>query len=141
MPLHPDQAALIQESFTHVARISDAAAEIFYGKLFALDPSVKPMFKGDMKEQGRKLMAILGVAVASARNPGALAKPLEQLAGRHVNYGVKMHHFDTVGIALLWTLEQGLGDKFTPATRDAWAALYHDIVAMMAPRFVQAAVA
>ena len=136
MPLNASQATLIKESFDIVAPIADTAAELFYARLFELDPSLRPLFRSDMKDQGRKLMAMLGVAVANARRPEALRAPLEQLAKRHVAYGVRIEHFDTVGAALLWTLEQGLGDRFTADMHEAWGALYCEIVLIMAPQFV-----
>jgi nitric oxide dioxygenase len=138
MSLQATQAALIQQSFEAVKPIADNAAKLFYARLFELDPSLRPLFRSDMTEQGRKLMALLGVAAANARNPESLRTPLEQLAKRHVGYGVRLEHFETVGAALLWTLEKGLGEGFTPDVREAWAALYDEIVLIMASQFVAA---
>jgi hemoglobin-like flavoprotein len=129
-----DQADLVSKSFSLVLPISEVAASLFYSRLFEINPALKPLFKSDMKEQGRKLMSTIGTAVAAARNPGVLVGPLENLATRHVKYGVKPEHFDDVGQALIWTLEQGLGPNFTPATRQAWICLYGELVAIMVPK-------
>jgi hemoglobin-like flavoprotein len=103
----PDQVKAIQDSFKLVAPISDQAAAIFYGRLFEIAPAVKPLFRGDMTEQGRKLMATLGVVVNSLGNLEAVLPAASALAKRHVDYGVKAEDYTPVGAALLWTLQQG----------------------------------
>ena len=118
------QIALVQESFSHVEPIAETAAELFYGRLFELDASLKPLFKGDMTEQGKKLMSVLKVAVSSLNKLDELTPTLETLAVRHVGYGVKNEHYATVGEALIWTLEKGLGDAFTPEVKQAWLLTY-----------------
>ncbi len=115
---------LVQESFKQVAPISDKAAEIFYGKLFEKDPSLKPMFKGDIKEQGKKLMSMLSTAVNGLSNLEALVPAVQNLGKGHAGYGVEDKHYDTVGASLLETLEAGLGDAFTPEVKDAWTEVY-----------------
>ncbi|RED44894.1 globin family protein [Seonamhaeicola aphaedonensis] len=118
---------LVQESFEKVKPIAPAAAEIFYGKLFELDPKLKPLFPSSddaMKEQGNKLMSMLAAAVAGLSNLEALIPILQDLGKRHVEYKVEAFHYDTVGAALLGTLEAGLGDDFTPEVKDAWASVY-----------------
>lgn len=120
----PEDIKLIQESWAKVLPISETAAELFYGKLFELDPEVKSMFKGDMKEQGRKLMAILNTAVNSLTNLEAIVPALQDMGKRHVDYGVKDEDYDTVGEALIWTLGAGLKDDFTEETKAAWIAVY-----------------
>jgi len=115
---------LVQESFKKVVPIKDTAAQIFYTKLFEKDPSLKPLFKGDMKEQGTKLMAMIGTAVNGLTDLGAIVPAVQQLGKNHVGYGVKDEHYDTVGAALLETLEAGLGDEFTPDTKTAWTEVY-----------------
>jgi nitric oxide dioxygenase len=127
----PSQVKLIQDSFAEVAPIAEQAAALFYGRLFEIAPQVRPLFKSDMTEQGRKLMATLGVAVNSLENFGELKPVLESLARRHADYGVRDEHYAPVGDALIWTLEKGLGDKFTPDTRDAWARAYGAIADTM----------
>ncbi len=120
----PEQKTLVQESFEKVAPISEQAAAIFYGKLFELDPSLKPMFKGDIEEQGRKLMTMLGTAVRSLDNLEGLVPVVQKLGVRHVGYGVKTSHYATVGAALLDTLAAGLGEDFTPEVKEAWTVVY-----------------
>jgi nitric oxide dioxygenase len=120
----PDQVKAIQDSFKLVAPISDQAAAMFYGRLFEIAPAVKPLFRGDMTEQGRKLMATLGVVVNSLGNLEAVLPAASALAKRHVNYGVKAEDYTPVGAALLWTLQQGLGEHWTPQLEEAWGAAY-----------------
>jgi hemoglobin-like flavoprotein len=120
----PDQVKAVQDSFAKVAPISEQAAALFYGRLFEIAPEVKPLFKGDMKEQGRKLMATLAVVVNGLSNLEAILPAASALAKRHVDYGVKAAHYEPVGGALLWTLERGLGDAFTPQLKAAWTAAY-----------------
>lgn len=122
----PKQKQLVQTSFAKVVPISATAADLFYARLFVLDPTLKPLFKGDMKEQGRKLMRTLAVAVAvnGLDNLEQTVLTVQNLGRKHVGYGVEPKHYDTVGAALLWTLEQGLGAAFTKETGEAWAAVY-----------------
>jgi hemoglobin-like flavoprotein len=120
----PRQIDLVQQSFEQVKPIAQAAAELFYARLFQLDPALKPMFRGDIKKQGQMLMSMLGSAVAGLRQLDKLAPVVRTLGARHAGYGVQPEHYDTVGDALLWTLQIGLKDEFTPAVRDAWASAY-----------------
>ncbi len=120
----PEQIKLVQDSWAKVIPISETAAELFYGKLFELDPSLKPMFKGDMKEQGRKLMAILNTAVNALTKLETIVPAVQDMGRRHVGYGVKDEHYDTVGEALIWTLDAGLKDDFTEDTKTAWIGVY-----------------
>ena len=120
----PDEITLVRATFAQVVPIKEAAANLFYGKLFELDPSLKPMFKGDMKEQGGKLMAMIGTAVAGLDRLERIVPAVEALGKRHAGYGVQPAHYDTVATALLWTLEQGLGAAFTPDVKAAWASAY-----------------
>ena len=127
----PDQKILVQESFALVVPIADTAAQLFYTRLFELDPALRPMFRGDMREQGQKLMQMLTVAVRGLDRLDAIVPAVQALGRRHVGYGVRPRDFDTVASALLWTLEQGLGDAFTPAVRDAWTAVYGLLAGVM----------
>ena len=131
MALSQHQLVLIQQSFKKVAPIADQAAEIFYAKLFSYDPSLKRLFKGDMKSQGKKLMATLGTAVAALNNLDKLVPVLENLAIKHLDYGVKIDDYTPVGNALLCTLKQGLGDAFTAETREAWVTLFKLVADVM----------
>jgi hemoglobin-like flavoprotein len=125
------QKALVQTSFAQVRPIADAAADLFYGRLFELDPTLRPLFKGDMEEQGRKLMEMIGLAVKGLDRPETLLPALAALGRRHAGYGVNERDYETVGEALIWTLEQGLGPSFTPDIRDAWVALYRFVADTM----------
>lgn len=127
----PDQIALVQQSFAKVKPIADQAAALFYGRLFELDPSLRPLFKGDMTEQGRKLMQMLALAVNGLTKLDTLAPAVAELGRRHKGYGVTDSMYPTVASALLWTLEQGLGKDFTPAVKDAWVAAYTLLASVM----------
>jgi hemoglobin-like flavoprotein len=118
------QKTLVQESFAIVAPIADDAAALFYRRLFELDPSLERMFRGDMAEQRRKLMQMLTAAVKGLDRLDQLVPVVQDLGRRHATYGVEDRHYDTVGAALLWTLEKGLGKAFTPETKEAWATVY-----------------
>jgi hemoglobin-like flavoprotein len=120
----PEQITLVRDSFAKVAPIAPAAAAMFYDRLFVLNPALRPLFKNDMTDQGRKLMSMIGTAVANLDRLGDIIPAVHALGQRHAGYGVDPGDYDTVASALLWTLEQGLGADFTPATRDAWTSCY-----------------
>lgn len=122
--MNPTQIKLVQDSFAKVAPISEQAAVLFYDRLFEVAPSVRAMFPDDMKEQRKKLMATLAVVVNGLTNLEAVLPAASALAKRHVSYGAKAEHYPVVGAALLWTLEKGLGDAWTPEVSDAWIAAY-----------------
>lgn len=119
-----EQAHIIRQTFDLVAPMADSVAAVFYRRLFELDPSLRAMFPPTLVDQGRKLMQMLGAAIAMLDRPQQLISVLESLGKRHADYGVHDEHYDTVGEALLWTLERGLGPVFTPDVKAAWAALY-----------------
>ena len=118
------QKTLVQNSLADIATIADDAAVLFYQRLFELDPSLRPMFRGDMAEQRKKLMQMITAAVKGLDRLEQLVPVVQDLGRRHARYGVAEAHYDTVGAALLWTLEMGLGRNFTPAMKDAWTAVY-----------------
>lgn len=120
----PEKVKAIQESFAKVKPISEQAAALFYGRLFTIAPEVQPLFRGDMKEQGRKLMATLAVVVNGLTNLEAVLPAASALAKKHVDYGVKAADYAPVGQALLWTLEQGLGKDWTSDLAAAWSSAY-----------------
>ncbi len=120
----PHQIELVQKTFADIKPISATAAELFYNRLFTIDPKLRPMFKGDIRQQGQMLMSMLGVAVNGLDKLETLAPAVRQLGARHVGYGVRDEHYATVGAALLWTLGQGLGAAFTPTVREAWVSAY-----------------
>jgi hemoglobin-like flavoprotein len=127
----PAQVNLVQTSFAKVAPIAETAAGLFYTRLFEIAPEVRPLFKGSTIEQGRKLMAALSMIVKGLSNPATVLPEVRLLAVRHVNYGVKPDHYVLVGEALIWTLEKGLGDEFTPETREAWVTAYTTLSSVM----------
>ena len=120
----PQQIESVQESWKAVEGIADQAAALFYGKLFETDPSLKDLFSGDMTEQGKKLMSMIGVAVRGLSRLDTIVPAVQQLGVRHAGYGVKDEDYDTVAGALLWTLGQGLGDAFTDDLKQAWTEAY-----------------
>jgi hemoglobin-like flavoprotein len=120
----PDQVQLVQQSFAKVAPISEAAAVMFYDRLFETAPAVKSLFPTDMTEQRKKLMATLAVVVGGLGNLESILPAASALATRHVSYGAKPEHYPVVGAALLWTLEKGLGEGWTPEVADAWTTAY-----------------
>ena len=120
----PIQVALVQDSFAKVAPISEQAAALFYDRLFEIAPQVKPMFPDDMTEQRRKLMMMLAAVVNGLGNLESILPAASALAKRHAGYGATAEHYPVVGAALLWTLEQGLGDGWTPDLADAWSTAY-----------------
>jgi hemoglobin-like flavoprotein len=128
----PRQQTLIRESWAQVAPIADAAATIFYDRLFELDPSLRRLFaRTDMAGQRRNLMQTLAVVVASIDRLESIVPAVEALGRRHAGYGVEAAHFDTVGQALLDTLAVGLGEDFTAEVRDAWATAYGILAGVM----------
>ena len=123
--------SLVQNSWQQVLPIRELAAELFYAKLFELDPSLKALFKGNMKEQGAKLMTMIGVAISNLDRMETLMPVLKGLGARHGCYGVKDHHYDTVAAALLDTLQLGLGEAFTPEVKAAWVDVYGVLASTM----------
>jgi hemoglobin-like flavoprotein len=127
----PEQVQLIKLSFTQVMAKRDQVGRLFYDRLFTIAPEVRPLFKGDVQAQSRKLMDTMALAIGMLRDTPTLTSTLKGLAKRHVAYGVRDEHYDKVGEALLWTLAEGLGSAFTPQARAAWAALYTTIKQIM----------
>jgi hemoglobin-like flavoprotein len=122
--MNPTQIKLVQESFAKVAPISETAAVMFYDRLFEVAPSVKAMFPADMTEQRKKLMMVLAAVVGGLGNLESILPAASALAKRHVSYGAQPEHYPVVGGALLYTLEKGLGEVWTPELADAWTAAY-----------------
>ena len=120
----PRQVELVQETFTEIMPIADQAAALFYERLFLLDPSVRPLFRSDLRQQGKKLMATLALVVKGLDHPEQIVVAVRHLGERHVGYGVQVQDYETVGTALLWALGQGLGAAFTAEVEEAWAAAY-----------------
>ena len=131
MALTNEQKVLVQNSFRLVAPSAAEVAAIFYRRLFEIAPEVRPMFTSDLTEQGKKLMQVLGYAVGSLDRLDSLIPAVEDLGRRHGRYGVRDEHYDAVASALLWTLEQGLGEAFTAELREAWVAVYTLLAGVM----------
>lgn len=130
--MHTIDIPLVQQTWSMVLPIADQAAELFYGKLFELDPSLKHMFRSsDMAEQRKKLMQMITVAVRGLDRLDEIVPAVQALGRRHVGYGVTDAHYDTVAAALLWTLEQGLGAAWTPAAKAAWTETYVTLATVM----------
>ena len=127
----PNAQRLVRDSFAKIAPNAEAAAGMFYDRLFVLDASLRPLFKDDMTEQRRKLMTMIGTAVANLNRLDTIVPAVQDLGRRHAGYGVAPSHYQTVAAALLWTLEQGLGDEFTSETRQAWVECYTTLASTM----------
>jgi hemoglobin-like flavoprotein len=125
------EITLVKDSFRKVAPIADQAAALFYARLFELDPALRSLFHGDMADQGRKLMQMLGMAVGGLDRLDQLVPAVRQLGLRHAGYQVRDEHYETVGEALLWTLGRGLGPAFTAEMQAAWAKVYWTLAETM----------
>lgn len=120
----PTEIALVQSSFRKIVPIAEQAAALFYARLFELDPALRTWFRGDMREEGRNLIAMMATVVASLGQPETLVPAIRVMAIRHRSYGTVQEHYASVGAALLWTLKKGLGNDFTPAVSAAWTTIY-----------------
>jgi hemoglobin-like flavoprotein len=120
----PAEIQLVKDSFRKIVPIADQAAALFYARLFELDPALRPLFRGDMAEQGRKLMTMIATAVSALERLDAIVPAVRALGIRHAGYQIADEHYATVGAALLWTLEKGLGPEFTSEVRTAWITTY-----------------
>jgi nitric oxide dioxygenase len=127
----PDQVQLVQQSFSKVVPIADQAAILFYDRLFEIAPQVKAMFPADMTEQRKKLIGMLAAVVNGLGDLPSILPAASALAKRHVAYGAKAEHYPVVGAALLWTLEKGLGDGWTPDVAAAWTTAYGTLSGFM----------
>lgn len=120
----PAQINTVKTSFAAVSPIADQAGMLFYERLFTLDPSLRPLFKGDIEEQSKALMRMIATVVDSLDQLETIVPAVRALGVRHAGYGVIAPHYQTVGGALLWTLQQGLRPAFTPEVSEAWTAAY-----------------
>lgn len=122
--MRPRQVELVQVSWRSVLPVGDTFAELFYGKLFSLDPTIRTLFKSDLREQGRNLTAMMSVAAGSLAKPERITLAVQQLGRRHAAYGVQARHYALVETALLWALDKSLGEAFTPEVKEAWTEVY-----------------
>src|SRR5712691_404439 len=127
----PEQVKLVQDSFAKVAPIAGTAADLFYDRLFTIAPEVRYLFPTDLTEQKKKLMQMIATAVTNLHQVDKIISAVEDLGRRHVGYGVTAKHYEPVGAALLWTLEQGLGADFTPPVKAAWTETYMTLAGVM----------
>ncbi|RLA03684.1 MAG: hemin receptor [Gammaproteobacteria bacterium] len=125
------QIKLVQSTWQMIVPVKDQTAELFYRKLFLIAPEVRPLFKGDIKEQGTKLVNSINLVVNSLTHLEQVVPALQELGRRHIDYGVEADHYDIVAEALLWTLEQGLGEDFTDEVKEAWTIAYTIIATTM----------
>jgi nitric oxide dioxygenase len=125
------KVTLVQQSFEKVAKLGVQAAELFYAELFAIDPSLRAMFKGNMQDQHNKLLAALALVVRSLHTPEKIIAAVQKLAVKHLDYGVKAEHYSLVGNALLRTLKKGLGPEFTPELSEAWVEAFRMLAGIM----------
>ena len=136
--LTANDIALVRASFAKVLPIKDAAADLFYNRLFEIAPQLRPMFPNDLKEQKAKLMAMIAAAVGGLHDLNSLVPHVKALGARHAGYGVTVSHYAIVGDALMWTLERGLGDAFTAEVRSAWAKVYGVLAGTMQTGAIEA---
>jgi hemoglobin-like flavoprotein len=129
--MSPDQVKLVQDSFAKVQPIALQATELFYGRLFEIAPEVRALFPADMAKQKEKLMAILSTAVTNLHQIEKIVPAVQELGRRHAGYGVQNAHYASVGEALIWALDQGLGPMFTAGIKDAWIAAYATLATLM----------
>lgn len=127
----PRQIELVRISFARLAPMAAAAGTLFYRRLFELNPALEALFKHDVQEQSHTLMQMIGLAVALLDRPAMLVHAIDALGRRHAVYGVKPHDYETGGDALIWALNEGLGEAFTPEVKDAWVAVYELISSTM----------
>jgi nitric oxide dioxygenase len=125
------QQELVRATFAKLAVMPEVAGALFYDRLFAMNPSLRPLFKDDMRVQGVKLMTMLAMVVYNLHQQGQVLPAIRDLGVRHVGYGVKFADYDALREALLWTLEQALADDFTPTVRDAWTVCYDELAGEM----------
>ena len=136
--MNAQQIEVVQRTFALAAPLADEIAHSFYQRLFELDPALRPMFAGSMKQQGEKLMTVLAFVVRGLDHPATIIGAVQRLGERHVHYGVQAHHYATVGEALLWTLGEIFGPAFTPDVKGAWAAAYQLLSSVMQEAAVSA---
>ncbi len=129
--MNPQEIFLVRNSFRQVRPIADQTAALFYARLFELDPSLRPLFHGDMREQGRKLMDFLGSAVDRLDRLDEFLPSVRALGIRHAGHGIQYKHYAAIGTALLWTLGKGLGPAFTVEVREAWNTVYATLAGTM----------
>jgi hemoglobin-like flavoprotein len=127
----PGNIKLVQDSFRKIVPIAGTAADLFYDRLFEIEPELRRMFPRDLRDQKMKLIGMLATAVNNLHHFEQIRPAVEELGRRHLGYGVADEHYKPVGEALLWTLQQGLGENWTPAVKEAWTQAYLAVAGVM----------
>jgi hemoglobin-like flavoprotein len=122
--MNAQKIALVQNTFDKVEPIAQQTGELFYQRLFEMDPTIRPLFKGDIKTQALMLMTVIGLAVRGLDRPQSVQEAVNALGHRHSSYGVGYGDYNTFGAALIWALEQSMGSDFTPEVKEAWVEAY-----------------
>lgn len=122
--MNAEQIALVRKTFEKVEPIAQETGDLFYNRLFEIDPGIRPLFKGDIKKQALMLMTVIGLAVRGLDRPESIADSIRSLGARHYSYGVTPPDYNTFGAALIWALEQSMGDDFTPEVKAAWVEAF-----------------
>jgi len=126
-----EDIALVRASFALILPNKDIAADLFYHRLFEMAPHARSLFPEDLREQKKKLMAMIATAVGALDDLDTLVPKVKALGARHIAYGAAATHYEVVGQAFLWTLARGLGDSFTAEVRAAWTKTYNVLAATM----------
>lgn len=127
----PEHVRLVKESWAKILPSADQVGDLLYARLLETYPELDPIFKGDFTEQGRKLMAMIGHAVDGLDDFALMVPALISLGTRHRDYGVQEDDYPKLADALIWTLQQGLGDDFTPELVVAWVGVYRTLTDTM----------
>ena len=127
----PEEITCVKATWARLIPIAEQAASLFYTRLFEIHPELRPLFKGDLDEQGRRIMGMIHSTVMHLGDLGPLEPTLRASGARHASYGVKDEDYDKMAAALFWTLERLLGDDFTPEVRSAWVSVYNDLASAM----------
>lgn len=122
---------IVRSTWTSAGADPDAAAALFYGKLFEEAPAVKPLFTADMTEQGRKLMQMISIAVNNMERVEEIVPALVALGERHEEYGAQPEHYPVVGAVLIDTLRTALGEGWSDEAEAAWSKTYDALASVM----------
>jgi hemoglobin-like flavoprotein len=126
-----EKIRLVKDSWVKIKPLGATAADLFYARLFAIAPHVRPLFKENIRAQGKKFMDMINLIVVDLDRIEELVPELENLARRHTNYGVVFADYDAVRESLIWAFEQILKNDFTPAVRSTWTEAYEVVANIM----------
>lgn len=126
--MNSSDIALVKASFGRLVPVADQLIPLFFARLFELDPQLRAVVAGNMMEQGRKLMSVVGQTIEALERPQAIVAILHPLSARPLGPGTKEEHYFIIGTACLWTLEKALGPEFTPAVRTAWMTVFTYVI-------------